>query len=99
MTQTGVGKVVNKVQIEKLTNKGRGRPKGVPNKTTMQVKEAISFAAAGLGGADRLVAWAKEDPQNERVFWAQIYPKLLPLEISGNNGGPIEAVIRWASEK
>jgi hypothetical protein len=92
-------RVVNKVQEQNLTQRGAGRPKGVKNKTTLQVKEAISFAAAGLGGAERLVEWAKEDPQNERVFWAQIYPKLLPLEISGNNGGPIEAVIRWASEK
>jgi hypothetical protein len=92
-------RVVNKIANENLSRTGAGRPKGSKNKTTLQVKEAISFAAAGLGGAERLVEWAKEDPQNERVFWAQIYPKLLPLEISGNNGGPIEAVIRWASEK
>jgi hypothetical protein len=92
-------RVVNKLENENLSRQGAGRPKGSKNKTTLQVKEAISFAAAGLGGAERLVEWAKEDPQNERVFWAQIYPKLLPLEISGNNGGPIEAVIRWASEK
>lgn len=90
---------MNKIVNENLSRTGAGRPKGSKNKTTLQVKEAISFAAEGLGGAERLVAWAKEDPQNERVFWAQIYPKLLPLEISGNNGGPIEAVIRWASEK
>jgi hypothetical protein len=57
---------------------------------TMQAKEAISYAAEGLGGAERLVEWAKEDPQNEKVFWAQIYPKLLPLQVTGNNGGPIQ---------
>ena len=82
--------MANKIQLEKLTNKGRGRPKGAPNKTTMQAKEAISYAAEGLGGAERLVEWAKEDPQNEKVFWAQIYPKLLPLQVTGNNGGPIQ---------
>jgi hypothetical protein len=98
MTLAGV-RVMTKIEKDNYTRKGMGRPKGSKNKTTLQVKEAISYAAAGLGGADRLVEWAKEDPQNERVFWAQIYPKLLPLEISGNNGGPIEAVVRWASEK
>ena len=82
--------MVSKVQKENLKNMGKGRPKGTPNKMTMQAKEAISYAAEGLGGADRLVEWAKEDPQNEKVFWAQIYPKLLPLQVTGNNGGPIQ---------
>ena len=82
--------MVSKVQQKNLTNMGRGRPKGTPNKMTMQAKEAISYAAEGLGGAERLVEWAKEDPQNEKVFWAQIYPKLLPLQVTGNNGGPIQ---------
>jgi hypothetical protein len=82
--------MVSKVQKKNLTNMGRGRPKGTPNKMTMQAKEAISYAAEGLGGAERLVEWAKEDPQNEKVFWAQIYPKLLPLQVTGNNGGPIQ---------
>jgi hypothetical protein len=66
-----------------------GRTKGTPNKTTLAAKEAISLAAERLGGTDRLVAWAQEDPANERVFWGTIYPKLLPLQVSGENGGPI----------
>ena len=82
--------MVSKVQKENLKNMGKGRPKGTPNKMTMQAKEAISYAAEGLGGAERLVEWAKEDPQNEKVFWAQIYPKLLPLQVTGNNGSPIQ---------
>jgi hypothetical protein len=56
-----------------------GRPKGTLNKTTVAAKEAIEAAAEGLGGTARLVAWAQEDPANERVFWGSIYPKLLPL--------------------
>lgn len=70
-------------------NAGKGRPKGSLNKTTLAAKEAIAKAAEDLGGADRLVAWAKEDPSNERVFWGTIYPKLLPLQVSGEGGGPI----------
>lgn len=58
---------------------GPGRPPGALNKTTRAAKEAIELAAEGLGGAERLQAWAQEDPQNERVFWGTIYPKLLPL--------------------
>lgn len=73
---------------------GPGRPKGVPNKITMAAKDAIAAAAEALGGTDRLVAWAKEDPKNEGVFWGQIYPKLLPLQLSGEGGGPLKTVAR-----
>ena len=47
-------------------------------------KDAIAQAAAGLGGVDRLIEWAREDPANERVFWGTIYPKLLPLQVTGD---------------
>lgn len=74
---------------------GPGRPKGVPNKTTVIAKDAIAKAAEALGGVDRLVAWAQEDPSNEKVFWGTIYPKLLPLQIAGEGpGGAIETISR-----
>lgn len=66
-----------------------GRPKGAKNKTTGAAKEAIAAAADALGGQKRLVAWAKSDPVNERIFWGTIYPKLLPLQVSGEGGGPV----------
>jgi hypothetical protein len=68
---------------------GKGRVKGSLNKTTRAAKEAIAAAAEALGGAERLTEWAQEDPQNERIFWGTIYPKLLPLQVSGEGGGPI----------
>jgi hypothetical protein len=72
---------------------GRGRPKGALNRTTALAKDAIALAAEGLGGSDRLIAWAKEDAQNERVFWGQIYTKLLPLQVSGEHGEAIGVVV------
>lgn len=76
--------------VKKKPNKaGQGRPKGSLNKTTRSVKEAIEMAAEGLGGAARLQAWAASDPSNERVFWGQIYPKLLPLQVTGEGGGAV----------
>lgn len=59
--------------------RGRGRPKGSPNRIQKAAKEAIEEAAHQLGGVDRLVSWAQEAPENERVFWGTVYPKLLPL--------------------
>jgi hypothetical protein len=68
---------------------GKGRVKGSLNKTTKTAKDAIAAAAEALGGAVRLTAWVKEDPANERVFWGTIYPKLLPLQVTGEGGGPV----------
>jgi hypothetical protein len=79
--------------MEKRQKTG-GRQKGTPNKTTQAAKDAIARAAEELGGADRLVAWAKEDPANERLFWGTIYPKLLPLQLSGEGGGPVRTISR-----
>lgn len=83
---------------DNLTNAGKGRPKGAVNKTTRTAKEAIAFAAEGLGGGERLAAWAKEAPENERTFWGTIYPKLLPLQvdadINASLSGKIDLITR-----
>lgn len=68
---------------------GPGRPKGCQNKTTQLAKDAIAMAAEGLGGSARLIEWCKEAPENERVFWGQIYTKLLPLQVTGEGGRAI----------
>ena len=66
-----------------------GKPKGATSKTTRAAKEAIAFAAEGLGGAERMVAWAQEDKKNESAFWTSIYPKLLPLQVQGDADSPL----------
>ena len=72
----------------------RGRPKGSPNRVQKEAKEVIALAAAELGGGARLVAWAQEDPLNERAFWATIYPKLLPLTVNANATITVHEVVR-----
>lgn len=71
-----------------------GKPKGAKNKTTKTAKEAIALAAEGLGGVDRLVKWAKEDPLNERTFWGTIYPKLIPVQLAGDEDNPLKVIQR-----
>lgn len=73
---------------------GPGRPKGCKNKTTQTALEAIAQAAEDLGGATRLVEWAKEAPENEKVFWGTIYPKLLPLQVTGSDGDDLKVIHR-----
>lgn len=69
---------------------GQGRPKGAVSKTKQSAKEAIALAADKLGGAERMVKWAKEDPANERVFWGTIYPKLIPVQVAGDPDNPLK---------
>jgi hypothetical protein len=71
---------------------GPGRPKGSPNKVTKAAKDIIADAADRLGGVERLVAWAKEDAQNERAYWSQIFPKLLPLQVNADVSATISEV-------
>jgi len=54
-----------------------GRVKGVPNKTTKAVKDALQEAFEGLGGVVALTAWAKKEPTEFYKIWA----KLLPTEV------------------
>lgn len=74
--------------------RSRGRPKGSVNKVGKEAKEVIAAAAEGLGGLQRMIDWAKEDPANERAFWATIYPKLLPLTVAGDKDSPLSVVTR-----
>ncbi len=74
-------------------NAGKGRPKGAANKTTAAAKDMIADVAQGLGGAKRMLAWAKLDAKNEAAFWTTIYPKLLPLQVAGEGGGPLQITI------
>ena len=71
-----------------------GKPKGAKSKTTRTALEAIALAAENLGGAARLTEWAKEDLANEKVFWGTIYPKLLPLQVTGADGGDMKLIHR-----
>jgi hypothetical protein len=75
-------------------NAGKGRPKGALNKTTKAAKDAIALAAEGLGGTERLIAWAQQDPKNEAAFWTSIYPKLIPVTLAGDPENPLQTVSR-----
>jgi hypothetical protein len=86
---------MSKITDANLKNRG-GRPKGSVNKTTAAAKAMIEEAAAGLGGADRMLAWAQEAPENERAFWTQVFPKLLPLQVNGpGQNGEHKLTLTW----
>jgi hypothetical protein len=88
-------------------NAGKGRPKGAPNKLTGQVKEMILTALDMAGGEKSLAEQAEKNPS----AFMSLVGKVLPLQLTGDGGGPIETkdvsaireapldVVRWLAQQ
>lgn len=70
-------------------NRGKGRKKGVPNKTTALLKDAILQAAENAGGDGGLVGYLQaQADQNPGPFMA-LLGKVLPTQLAGDPDAPI----------
>lgn len=77
-------------------NAGAGRVKGVPNKTTALLKDAILRAAqaAGGDGDDGMVTYlTKQANDNPGPFMA-LLGKVLPMQVVGDADNPLQTVTR-----
>lgn len=72
-----------------LGRKTGGRQKGVPNKNTTALKDAILAAFDAVGGQKYLMTVAKEQPQ---VF-CTLLGKVIPLTLAGADGGDLTIVV------
>lgn len=64
--------------------------KGVPNKATAQIKDMIIQALDGAGGVNYLIECATND--KSKAAFLGLVGKVLPLQITGADGGAIQAV-------
>ena len=71
---------------------GSGRPKGVPNKLNRDIKEMVVGALQDVGGRDWLAARAQDQP----VAFMSLIGRVLPLQVTGENGGALVVDFRWA---
>lgn len=65
---------------------GGGSRKGRPNKATRQLREMILAALDQAGGVDYLADQARAEP----VAFLSLLARILPTQISGPDGAPIE---------
>lgn len=66
-----------------------GSRKGIPNRQTVAIKEAIEKAFTKLGGVDYLVHVGRKDP---RTFCA-LLSRLLPTKLANADGSPLLAAL------
>ena len=66
---------------------GPGRPKGGTNKNTAAIKDMILEALHGVGGVAYLMECANDD--KSRSAFLGLVGKVLPMQITGEGGGPV----------
>ena len=78
-----------------------GRKPGTPNKTTALLKEAIIRAAEAVGsdgnGKGKLTGYCTFLAKTEPKAFAQLLGKVMPMQIAGDDGGPVVLeIVRFA---
>jgi len=81
-----------------------GRRKGVPNKNTSALKDAILRAAELVGsdgkGTDGLVGYLVSVAKADTKAFAGLLGKVLPTQLSGSGGGPVQVqIVRYCDEE
>lgn len=83
----------NALSFKKGKKAGPGRPKGLPNKVTADIKCMILTALSNVGGASYLEERAN-DPKTAAAFLGLV-GKVLPMTIAGDPNAPQRIVFEW----
>jgi hypothetical protein len=74
-------------------SKTGGRSKGVPNKTTALLKDAILRAAEKAGGPEGLIGYLEIQAKLNPGPFMALLGKVLPMQLTGNGNDHIKIVI------
>lgn len=75
-------------------NRGRGRPKGAPNKSTAAIKDMLLASLDQAGGQQYFLRQAEENPNAYMALIGKIIPAEVKNQITGENGGPIQHSVK-----
>lgn len=77
--------------VEDVLNTLAVAPKVPSFLRTRNVREQFQHAFELIGGIPRLAHWAHQNP--DKFF--PLYSKLIPTQVSGEGGGPIQIQLSW----
>lgn len=93
-----ISKVLPPAEKRRPPAAGIGRKKGVPNKTTTALREAILLAAEQTGedhkGKDGTVGYLKRLAREDMKAFAGLLGKVLPLQLAGDVAVTFQRVTR-----
>jgi hypothetical protein len=74
-----------------LPGPGPGRPKGVPNKTTALLKDALLQAATEAGDGSMVAYLVRQAKENPGPFMG-LLGKVIPLQVGGDPDNPLKMI-------
>ena len=77
---------------------GKGRPRGIQNRLTRTMKEAIEQAFDKAGGVDYLVKLAHGTSSDRQAF-AALIGRLLPMQVNSNIDQRIRVELPWLAQR
>jgi len=89
-----------RLQAQRLANlTGKGRPKGMPNKITRGIREAVMESIQpGQCHPEGLKGWLRDRALGgieDRKIYAGIVSRVIPIEVTGADGGPVKIDLGW----
>ena len=95
-------KVGESMEPKAAGNRGKGRKKGVPNKNTKLLKDAILMAAEKAGnsiGGDGMVSYLELQAMENPSGFMNLMGKVLPMQVNGSVvDGEHVITYKWLSD-
>ena len=80
--------------VRRPPNAGKGRVKGVPNKTTADVRNMLIASLDAVGGQAYLEKQAIDNPKAYLSLVSKVIPSEVKSQVTGSDGGPIQHAVR-----
>ena len=76
-----------------------GRRKGTPNKITVDMRRAVLNAFERLGGEEYLTRFGRSKSDANRRALVALFGKMIPLQVGGTPGEPIQVTVSKEESK